>query len=361
MTTESKIKRNSRLANLIEFLASGNELDQNDAELAKKHGLSLRTIQRDLDLLRQADNKVLSYKKKVKNQTRTFYRVLQKKDIEEILAYYLDENFEEILKLLKNNNKFLNTYIENNPALKKQKKQDIFFFKNQPFEDLENEKIADYINILKVAVENQAYKKFTLSYKNEIEIKEFQCLRLIHVDNNWYLFVKQENNEAESEGRKQGKFRFIRLAFVKNIEDSNKENKKENIKKELDFIQNSMTLFNIDKDGKYQKKTIRLLALKQATKYFKKDISKKITSDENMRKFFPSQKFLKENKDGSLEFSVDYTQYIELSPFIKSFLPYIQIAKFKDEKEKEEHKNFLDQFKKDLQEMQKNLEKGERK
>lgn len=353
---KQKINDKIRLAKIIQALASGRELDQNDKNLKKEFSCSSRTIRRYLTLLESADNKVISYKKKNKESSRTVHRLLQKKDIEDILTYYLHENFEEVLGILGDNNKFLNAYIEKNPVLEKQKKKDIFFFKNQPFEDLEDEKIADYINILKIAVEKQAYKKITYLYNHNKEELEVQALRLIHVDDNWYLFIEQDEANKEKI-HQQGKFRFLRLAFIEKIEDSEKKEKRIKIDKELTFIQNSLTQFHPDGKGEYKKKSLRLLAKKEVAKYFKKDVFKKISKDEEMRKFFPSQKFIKENEDGSLEFSLDYTQYLEIARFIKSFLPYIQIAKFKDEKEKTEHEAFIKDFKKDLKEMQEKLEK----
>ena len=43
--------------------------------------------------------------------------------------------------------------------------------------------------------------------------------------------------------------------------------------------------------------------------------------DKGMKKFFPSQRFIKKEEDGSIIFSVNYTQELEILPFIQKWLP----------------------------------------
>ena len=57
-----------------------------------------------------------------------------------------------------------------------------------------------------------------------------------------------------------------------------------------------------------------------------------------MKSFFPSQKLNETMSDGSVIFSIDFTQDMEILPFIKRWLPDIEILepkslrdKFKDE------------------------------
>ena len=58
-----------------------------------------------------------------------------------------------------------------------------------------------------------------------------------------------------------------------------------------------------------------------------------------MKSFFPSQRFEKALEDGSVAFSIDFTQDIEILPFIKRWLPDIEIL---------EPKSLRDKFKEDL-------------
>ena len=93
------------------------------------------------------------------------------------------------------------------------------------------------------------------------------------------------------------------------------------VKKQMDFlknIQNAMTLY-----GK-PKKVVRLKASGFAAKYFY----------EGMKPFLSSQKFEKLLNDGSVIFTVEYTQPMEVMPFIQSWLPNLTILEPQELKEK---------------------------
>ena len=84
---------------------------------------------------------------------------------------------------------------------------------------------------------------------------------------------------------------------------------KNTIKKHLtslrNRLQNSKTLF--DK----KKKIAKLKANPNIAKYFKS----------NMKKFLSSQRFVEERVDGSVIFTLEYTQELEIMPFIQKWLP----------------------------------------
>ncbi len=63
------------------------------------------------------------------------------------------------------------------------------------------------------------------------------------------------------------------------------------------------------------KKIVRLKALPRIAKYFKED----------MKKFLNTQKFIRENDDSSIEFTVDYTQSEEILPFLRRWIPNMVI------------------------------------
>ncbi len=49
-----------------------------------------------------------------------------------------------------------------------------------------------------------------------------------------------------------------------------------------------------------------------------------------MKPHLKSQKFIRKNGDGSVEFTLEYTQPIEVLPFIKKWLPDLQILSPKE-------------------------------
>ena len=144
------------------------------------------------------------------------------------------------------------------------------------------------------------------------------------MDNNCYLAIENEDN----------RFGLVRLSFIKSVGDyefkdtyqKNILNKYENYFKN---IQNSMTLYGV------KPKTTTLKANTEIKKYFQKE----------MKKFFPSQKFISEDENGVI-FTINYTQPLEILPFIKRWLPSIEIL---------EPQELKDEFKKDLQKAIENL------
>lgn len=70
-----------------------------------------------------------------------------------------------------------------------------------------------------------------------------------------------------------------------------------------------MTLFG------EKKQTAHLLASVKVAKYF----------GEDMKKLLTSQQFVNKRDDGSVEFTLDYTQSLELLPLIKRWLPDLKI------------------------------------
>jgi predicted DNA-binding transcriptional regulator YafY len=58
-----------------------------------------------------------------------------------------------------------------------------------------------------------------------------------------------------------------------------------------------------------------------------------------MKKFFPSQKFISEDENGVI-FTINYTQPFEILPFIKKWLPSMEIL---------EPQELKDELKKDLE------------
>ena len=52
-----------------------------------------------------------------------------------------------------------------------------------------------------------------------------------------------------------------------------------------------------------------------------------------MKKFLKTQKFIKKEDDGSIVFSVEYTQELEILPFVQKWLPDMVILEPKELKE----------------------------
>jgi predicted DNA-binding transcriptional regulator YafY len=137
-------------------------------------------------------------------------------------------------------------------------------------------------------------------------------IKLIFVDNNWYLgYVTTEEI-----------LKLARVTFIESVRYATKNSyQKSSIVKHLQNLelnlQNSMTLLSVDK------KLATIKATPAIAKYFKQD----------MKKFLSSQTFQKELEDGSVEFTLTYTNELEIMPFIQKWLPDLIIIEPQELKE----------------------------
>jgi predicted DNA-binding transcriptional regulator YafY len=244
-------------------------------------------------------------------------------------AYKLIDNFDVFIEAFKNKEEFDELFYlaqESNPELFKKlefsfnkNKDDVFMFKNTIFETVRNQEI---FNNLKIAIKANEYRIIKLKNVKEQEVK---CIKLVFVDNNWYLAYVDSCDAL----------RLARVSFIELVKYASKNSfQKSSIKKYLNDLetklQNAMTRF----DKEQQIATIK--ATSQVAKYFEKD----------MKKFLPSQEFREKLDDGSVIFTVSYTQSLEILPFVQKWLPDLIILEPRELKE---------QYRKKIQQIFKNL------
>ena len=191
------------------------------------------------------------------------------------------------------------------------KTKHIFQFHNTPFEDTETLEEKEIFKTLKRAVKNREYLKITFKGKDK-PLDNLKCLKLIFMEGNWYLAYVDEKEQC----------RFGRVSFMDKIDYATKKEffHLSSVKIHLKFlqnIQNSMTLYA------FPKQKARLKAVGDAAKYF----------DKEMKPFLSSQKFKEVLEDGSVIFTVEYTQDMEILPFIQKWLPNLIILEPKSLKE----------------------------
>lgn len=188
----------------------------------------------------------------------------------------------------------------------------VYQFKNTPFEDTKTLEVKETFKRLKVAVEHREYRKIKFKGIGEVQ-DNLKCLKLIFMDNNWYIAYVNGANELRF-----GRINFIeRVEYATNI-GSFQPSSVEKQMKFLENIQNSMTLY--DKP----KKIAKIKAKPLVAKYF----------DEGMKPFLSSQRFQQKLDDGSIIFTVEYTQPMEILPLIQGWLPNLIILEPAELKEK---------------------------
>jgi predicted DNA-binding transcriptional regulator YafY len=132
------------------------------------------------------------------------------------------------------------------------------------------------------------------------------------MQNNWYIAYVNGDD----------KLLFSRINFIKKVEYASNKGRFQpsSVKDQLDFlknIQNAMTLY-----GK-PKKIATIKANKIIAKYFDDDVKVQLSS----------QKIINKLPDGSIIFTLEYTQPKEILPLIQSWMPNLTILEPDDLKE----------------------------
>ncbi len=305
-------KKIDNLLILMEKLAKGEEIYAQNERIQLELGINERTLRRYLeDIHEKYGDIVITEKRQTERSGRrvTVYRVVdKKKDVREIFRFFIEsgDDLGWLLQLIHENDlSLLKEYSSvAKESLKRALKEDegTFQFVGTPFENLEEGSLKERFIEFRRAVKLHEYRTVEYCrYDSEI-LEDIKCLKLMHMNDNWYL-------AAETAA---GELRLLRLAFITNVRYSKKScYRPEVLRKYVRFfekVQNAMTL-------NLPFKTARLLASADVSIYFEK----------GMKPFFPTQRFKKRHEDGAIEFTVDYTQPIEITPFIKRWLPDISV------------------------------------
>lgn len=264
--------------------------------------ITQKSVKRTGDLLEEiASYFGQSIEKKIINR-RYYYKLLQSEDIIFKILVISEDISWIINDVLSNADKNIIKKLDDDTKLRVEKiakdDENIFLFKNSIMETLSN---IENFSKLKFAIKEREYRN--IDYFDGF-YEDIRPLKLVFMDNNWYLA-----GICPSE-----KLSFFRLSFINEVKYSNKNNfSTKELNKYLKFLkdhlQNSLTLF-----GEEKKEAI-IKASPKVSKYFDKD----------MKKFLSSQKFIRKNSDESIEFSLEYTQSLEILPFIKRWLPDLEI------------------------------------
>ena len=301
---------------LMSRLAEGEELYKQHEELRAQLGdINERTLDRYLQDIHELYGNIVVTEKKKKEFTErkvTVYRVAdRKKDVSQILKFFLENSNDLgwVLQMINENDpSFLKELDESDRYdIEKNIKEDegIFVFKSTPFENMENPEQKKIFTQLKKAVKNHEYRTIVYHKNKQEELKDLKCLKLVYMNNNWYLAVE---NDVK-------RFRFLRLSFIQQVKyasvgkESFQLSRVDDRNKYFDSLQNAMTLV-----GKPFKKAV-LKVSPDVALYFEKE----------MKPFFPSQEYIRTDEDGSIVFSIEYTQPLELLPFVKQWQPDMTI------------------------------------
>ncbi len=299
---------------LMKFFLQGREINAYDPIILEDFNCSYKTLERYLKDIEEKFNNIITIKKSNKN----YYKLVKASDIIREFLQIEDSDISLVYEWLKDGEIYQEIEEDAKKALEKvsKSKKEIMLFKSYPFEEFKSKKYKDIFDELKVAVKNNEYRDIIFEYDEIKDYKDAKCLKLVFVDNNWYIAIEDKNS----------KLQFLRISFIQSIKKARDYSYQKSTLEKYNFFfktfQNSLTLYGVER-----KKAI-LQTTPKIAKYFKK----------GMKKFFSSQEFMKEFDDGSIRFSLLYTQPLEILPFIKRWLPDMSIIEpieLKEEYEKD--------------------------
>lgn len=321
------------LLRLMGYMLKGRELYAQDATLTEELGVDERTLRRYLEeiednytdlIVCDKQNKIIGGRKV------TVYRTIDPtKDIADILTFFINNDAQGmgwLMQLIHTNDPTILKGFDDDQkrSLQRQAKKDrdVVLFRTNPLENLMDSETDKRLRDLKNAVKNHEYRTFEYTYNQHTEtLEDLKCLKLIFMKNNWYLATENEEKE----------YRMLRVAFIDKIGYSKKISYQKSVLDRYDDF--FATMQNPMSRPFVPKKTAILKAHGRIAVYFK----------ESMKKFLESQTFIRE-EEGAVVFSVEYTQPLEVLPFIKEWLPDMEILEPRELREMllEELKNYIE-------------------
>jgi len=296
-------KKTKALFQLMEHFLTHKEISSHDPFLLEKFGCSQKTLERHLKEIEELYGHIVTLKRGHK-------KVWRLVGVSDIFAEFI-KNSDDISQLFLMAREFdAEIFRDMEKELSSIAKDDesIFMFKNSIMEDIQNPHQKEIFKKLKVAIKNHEYRDIYYKDTQKSLDRNLKCLKMLFMDNNWYVVVVNE----------QGKLLFKRLSFIEEVRYAQKSSfKLGEIEKHLEFlstVQNAMTLY----DEKPKIATIK--ATPKVAHYF----------DKGMKRFLSSQTFVKKESDGSVIFTLSYTQPLEVLPLVQKWLPDLIIVEPKE-------------------------------
>ena len=285
----------------MELFLTQKEISSYDQEIINEFECDKKTLERYLKEIESLYTHIIT----IKQSRKKVWKLVTVSDIfEEFIKN--SEDISQLFLMAQEFDPYIFKELEKGTLSKIAKNdENVFLFKNSIMEELQEPKEKAIFKKLKTAIANFEYRDIIYHYNETVTHKNAKCIKLVFMDNNWYLILVDEEK----------KLLFRRLSFIKEVTyASNSSFHKKDIKDYLDFlksVQNAMTLYGI------KPKIATIKATSSIAKYFEKD----------MKKFLLSQKFKKKLADGSVLFTLEYTQELEILPFIQKWLPDLIVVK----------------------------------
>jgi len=293
-------KKINAIFKLMECFLTQKEISNDDRYLLDEFGCSSKTLERYLNDIEMSYEHIITIKKGHK-------KVWHLVSVSDIFQEFINnsDDLSQLFLMAQEYDPEIFRELERGTLSKMAKNdEEVFLFKNSIMEELQSNDSKKNFKSLKLAIKNREHRDIVYGYDKEEVFKNEKCLKLMFMDNNWYLVVIGMN----------GTLHFRRLSFILEVNYSSKNSfHKKEIEPYLEFlkrVQNSMTLYGVER------KTATIRATSNIAKYF----------DNGMKKFLPSQTFKSKESDGSVLFTLQYTQALEILPLVQRWLPDLVIV-----------------------------------
>lgn len=299
---------------LLDKLYQGEELYAQKQSILDELDVSSRTLSRYIDTVQRLFGTIIVLEKKqvlhAGKKTTILRAPNPTKDASKVIRFFMEtqSDLSWILSLANKNDPTLLNDISTDElkgAIEStiEADKDVFLFRSNPLENFQDSRVSHHFNTLKKAVKNRDYRTITYHYNDTEVLEDAKCLKLIFSENNWYLAIETKEEE----------FRLLRVSFIQSIGYGSKNTYQPHVltkyRHYFETMQNPFTLHSSTLQ------TAILKASPKVAKYFQS----------HMKTFFLSQRHESTEADGSIVFSVSYTQPMEVLPFIKKWLPDIVI------------------------------------
>ncbi len=290
----SKKTSTCRILEILKELDEGKSLHVK--HLACKYDTSIRSIQRDLELIKSIYGDILISPEK--GEYKAVSKTMLQKTLNSTELYML----KNILKLSEKSKLDLSKNLDDEVkrGLIKEEINSPYLFKQKPYEE--------------VFVHREKFKQleFAVKFKKQIKIKYNNYKKINYFTLKPYKIVfMSENFYLASEYRKE-RYILSRIAMIENIEFTGKDF---HINYDLmDFICSIQSPWATYKPNyKEHLKEVVIAVQKEKAKYFK------------LKKFMPSQKIVNEDEEGNITISYTVSSENEVIGLIKQWIPYVKV------------------------------------
>lgn len=277
-----------RILSILKEFASQKELCT--YILKDKFSVDIRTLQRDIKVLRDFFPAIVSTK-------RGCYKLLN--DYELKLLFEDNKKIENLMEILSivDSGSVRILEEENFPFLKDEQK--IFKIFENPIEEL---KKLNFLTELKDAIKYQKYCDIVYFEKYRRDLKDIKPYKIIYAKNNWYLASHTKNYKFN------GGFKRFRINFIEDVKVKSKTFKKDPLIEA--HIKEFQSLFEDFQAPSYE---VILKASPNIERYFR------------VKKYLKSQKIIKQEEDKSLLLSFYINNPMEIVPLIKTWIPDLKV------------------------------------